>query len=146
MLLGLRNWSSCLLVPTKLMKYRELGTMLFSTTSLPLGSLAPCQSFLRSFGGRMVKKEAKVGIQDFVLLKAFKINIKPHIPNIVMEVFWTPPLINWVKGNTDGASIEAPSRAVWGVVFRDHLANHVDTFACFLDRRNTFLVSSWEPF
>jgi hypothetical protein len=37
-------------------------------------------------------------------LKKFRINIHPPKAPIIKEVIWQPPLINWIKGNTDGAA------------------------------------------
>jgi len=58
-------------------------------------------------------------IRDFVVLKAF--NINTHHPNApkIMEVFWHPPIINWVKCNTDATSLGNPGSAACVGIFRN---------------------------
>ncbi|XP_045791752.1 uncharacterized protein LOC123886479 [Trifolium pratense] len=69
---------------------------------------------------------------DFKILKHFNINIHPpkaisiHPPNS-KEVIWLPPLIDWVKCNTDGASTQISSAC--GGIFRNHLAEFICCFA-----------------
>jgi hypothetical protein len=64
-----------------------------------------------SLTGNLTKAFTGPAIRDFVVLKAF--NINTHHPNApkIMEVFWHPPILNWVKCNTDGASIGNPGLA-----------------------------------
>ncbi|XP_045806456.1 uncharacterized protein LOC123899387 [Trifolium pratense] len=58
---------------------------------------------------------------DFKILKHFNINIHPP------KVFWLPPLIDWVKCNTDGASTQISSAC--GGIFRNHLVEFICCFA-----------------
>ena len=42
---------------------------------------------------------------DFTLLKAFKVNCRYRKAPRIIEVLWHPPILNWVKCNTDGAAL-----------------------------------------
>jgi len=42
---------------------------------------------------------------EFFILKSFNINIHPLKAPTIKDVIWHPPLINWIKANTDGAMI-----------------------------------------
>jgi len=43
-------------------------------------------------------------IKDFVILKAFSIQITYRNAPKIKQVIWKPPIFNWVKCNIDGAS------------------------------------------
>ncbi|CAJ2635947.1 unnamed protein product [Trifolium pratense] len=64
---------------------------------------------------------------DFKILKHFNINIHPPKAPSIKEVIWLPPLIDWVKCNTDGASTQISSAC--GGIFRNHLAEFICCFA-----------------
>jgi len=50
-------------------------------------------------------------IFDFVVLKAFKIDTHHAEAPKILEVFWQPPIHNWFKCNTDGASLGTPRQS-----------------------------------
>lgn len=58
---------------------------------------------------------------DFQVLKKFQIFIHPPRAPIIIEVLWHPPLINWIKANTDGAASSINSAC--GIIFRDWKAD-----------------------
>jgi len=81
-----------------------------------------------SLSGNLTKSVTGPTIRDFVILKAFNINTHhPNVPKII-EVFWHPPIQNWVKCNTDGASIGNPGVAACAGIFRNR---HVESKGCF---------------
>ena len=67
------------------------------------------------------------------------ISIMPLLASLLVVVFyvpprqthlvgWDPPMIGWVKVNTDGARKGNSSMADWGGVVRDHLGSWVRGF------------------
>ncbi|CAJ2660415.1 unnamed protein product [Trifolium pratense] len=68
-------------------------------------------------------------MQEFVILKAFNVNV--HHPNapVIKEVWWHPPLYNWVKCNTDGSALGNPGIASCGGLFRDYTATFLGGFS-----------------
>jgi hypothetical protein len=81
-----------------------------------------------SLTGNNTKKVASNSIRDFIVLKHFKISIhNPRTP-IVKEIFWNPPLPNWIKCNIDGASKGNPGISSCGGIFRN---NEADFFTLF---------------
>lgn len=72
-----------------------------------------------SLTGSTTSLAAKSCIQEFVILKHFDVKINPPKPHIIKEVLWSPPILNWVKCNTDGAASGASGNAACGGIFRD---------------------------
>jgi len=58
---------------------------------------------------------------EFQILKKFNIAIHPPRVPEIKEVLWTPSMINWIKGNTDGSTSNTTSAC--GIIFRDHVAD-----------------------
>lgn len=54
---------------------------------------------------------------DFQILKKFNISIHPPKAPVIKEVIWHPPLINWVKANTDGSA--SSTNSACGVIFNN---------------------------
>ncbi|GAU51888.1 hypothetical protein TSUD_416730 [Trifolium subterraneum] len=79
--------------------------------------------------GNNTSKSSSNSIRDFTVLKMFRITIHHPIPPVLKEIIWQPPLLNWFKCNTDGASSSNPVNASCGGVFRDHNADFVYAFA-----------------
>jgi ribonuclease HI len=82
-----------------------------------------------SITGNNTKKVSSNSLRDFSFLKFFNITI--HTPRVpcLKEVIWMPPALNWIKCNTDGASIGNPGLASCGGVFRDQNADFLLAFA-----------------
>lgn len=75
-------------------------------------------------------------ISDFVVLKAFKSDIHhPKAPRII-EVFWHPPILNWTKCNTYGASVGNPRQAAWAGIFRNRTGKSKGYFTLNLGNAN----------
>jgi hypothetical protein len=82
-----------------------------------------------SLSGNNISKTANNSIRDFTVLKHFNVNIHNPKAPVIKEVLWCPPLINWHKCNTDGASLGSTGVSSCGGIFRDHAANFLSCFA-----------------
>jgi ribonuclease HI len=70
----------------------------------------------------------------------FRITIHHLGLPVLKEIIWQPPLLNWIKCNTDGASCGYSGIASCGGVFRDHHADFVFAFAEPLGVETSFFV------
>lgn len=61
-----------------------------------------------SLSGNLTSLTASSSISDFTILKQFSVTIKPPKPQIIKEVLWNLPILNWTKCNSDGASLGNP--------------------------------------
>jgi hypothetical protein len=77
-------------------------------------------------------------IYDFNMLNTFK--VRTHSPKapIIIEVLWQPPIIGWIKFNTDGAAYGCPSPSACVDLFRYCHSEHLGKFAEFFDILNAF--------
>jgi len=91
-----------------------------------------------SLTGNRTKLTSFVDMDEFVFLKAFKINIHPPRAPLIKEVLWIPPTPTWIKVNTNGALTKNPNRASCGGVFRDHNSIFVGAFAQNLNTNSAF--------
>jgi ribonuclease HI len=82
-----------------------------------------------ALSGNHTGKLSSNSIKDFQFLKHFRISIHHPQSTILREVYWHPPLINWLKCNTDGASCGNPGNATCGGIFRNSAAEFVYGFA-----------------
>jgi hypothetical protein len=76
-----------------------------------------------SLSGNNISKTANNSIRDFTVLKHFNVNIHNPKAPVIKEVLWCPPLINWHKCNTDGASLGSTGVSSCGGIFGYHAAN-----------------------
>jgi len=73
-----------------------------------------------------------------MVLKAFKVNTHhPNAPKIT-EVIWSPPILNWIKCNTDGAALGSPGQAACAGIFRNRNGESIGCFAVNLGITNAF--------
>lgn len=63
--------------------------------------------------------------------------IPPKPPNII-EIIWTPPALDWIKANTDGASASNPGPSSCGGIFRNKNGDHLGSFVIPLGHDNAF--------
>lgn len=71
-----------------------------------------------SLSGNLTKASMFNSIEDFCILKEFRVNGHyTKAPSIVL-VNWHPPLPNWVRCNSDGASRESRLMTVSSGIFR----------------------------
>lgn len=57
-----------------------------------------------SLSGNSTSKTSNNSIRDFTILKTFFCVIHQPKPQVIKEVIWHPPLVNWIKCNIDGTS------------------------------------------
>ncbi|CAJ2652437.1 unnamed protein product [Trifolium pratense] len=82
-----------------------------------------------SLTGNNTSKLSSNAIKDFIFLKMFRITIHhPKVP-VIKEIYWQPPLLNWIKCNIDGASCGNLGNASCGGIFRNHEADFIYGFA-----------------
>ncbi|GAU40165.1 hypothetical protein TSUD_292700 [Trifolium subterraneum] len=79
--------------------------------------------------GNSSKLKAKSSIEEFLILKAFSVQISNTPPLVIKEVLWQPPIFNWVKCNSDGASLGNPGPSSCGGLFRNSNAEFLGAFA-----------------
>ncbi|KAL5724525.1 hypothetical protein ACHQM5_007773 [Ranunculus cassubicifolius] len=58
-------------------------------------------------------------ISDLPILRHLHHGTKPRPPLKMIEFFWAPPPLGYIKINTDGASKGNPGPSGWGSIFRD---------------------------
>ncbi|XP_058784766.1 uncharacterized protein LOC131659617 [Vicia villosa] len=75
-------------------------------------------------------------LENFRILKLFDIPVHPPRPLVTKEIFWVPPLENWVKANTDGAANNVTSAC--GGIFRNSTGDFIVDFSENLGPHNTF--------
>lgn len=71
------------------------------------------------------------------MLKKLDINLNPVKLAKTIEVLWSPPLLGWIKCNTDGVVSGNPKLAACGAIFWDHNANHLFSFCNFFGYAST---------
>jgi ribonuclease HI len=102
----------------------------FNNNRISLNAAVALITASTSLTGNNTKKVASNSIRDFIVLKHFKVcTHNPKTP-IVKEIFWNPPLLNWVKCNIDGASKGNPGLSSCGGIFRN---NEADFLLCFAE-------------
>lgn len=82
-----------------------------------------------STAGRLSTGSMYSSMQDFNLLKSFKIVTNPTKPLIIKQVDWHSLPGSWVKCNTDWAAKGNLGIAACGVIFRDANAAALGCFA-----------------
>jgi ribonuclease HI len=93
-----------------------------------------------NLSGNEASKVTGSFILDFTVLKAFKVGIHhPKAPRI-LEIIWHPPILDWIKCNTDGSALGSPGPSACGGLFRDNNGNHLGSFADFLGDSIAFLA------
>ncbi|KAK2421259.1 hypothetical protein QL285_031907 [Trifolium repens] len=91
-----------------------------------------------SLSGNLTALTAGHGMNDFCILKAFK--VRNHLPKalVITEIFWQPPPLRWVKCNSEGASKGNHGLPACGGIFRDYHANDLGCFASNLGVMDAF--------
>jgi hypothetical protein len=106
-----RNWSpqctlvikACLINIINIIWFRR-NHIRFQGKSLHWKSAISLIIAQTSIAGNNTNKSARGDMREFSILKACKVTIRPpRAPNI-KEVIWSPPMVSWIKVNTDGAA------------------------------------------
>ena len=71
-----------------------------------------------SLSGTFTNKASNNSMREFTILKSFNVTIHHPMAPTITEVIWKPPLLHWVKCNTDGASLGNPGQASCGGAFK----------------------------
>jgi len=80
-----------------------------------------------NLSGNNTSKVSNSSVTDLITLKKFDVHINPPKPASIKEVFWSPPYLDWIKCNTDGAATS--SNSACGGIFRDSNSNFLSCFA-----------------
>ncbi|XP_057803758.1 uncharacterized protein LOC131019091 [Salvia miltiorrhiza] len=65
---------------------------------------------------------------DYLIIRRIGVSSRASPPPIFVNVHWWPPILQWIKVNTDGSALGAPGKIAAGGVFRD---NHGCVRGCF---------------
>ena len=98
------------------------------TKPLILGQQLTLVISTTSMSGNNTSLTASSSMSNFVILKSFDVIIKPPKPQTIKEVVWNPPILNWTKCNTDGASLGNPGQASCGL-YRNSSSDFIGGFA-----------------
>jgi ribonuclease HI len=101
----------------------------FNNKILPWNSATAMIISNTSLTGNNTAKSSSSSIRDFTFLNLFSISIHQPKESYLLEVYWQPPLIDWLKCNIDGAAVGCPGSASCGGVFRNHSADFILGFA-----------------
>jgi ribonuclease HI len=96
-----------------------------------------------SLAGNQTVLSTGSSIVDFQILKAFKVNNHPPRAPRIIEVIWHPPIIGWVKCNTDGSSSGNPGPSACGGVFRNFNGDFLGCFADSIGLANALKAELW---
>jgi ribonuclease HI len=88
--------------------------------------------------GTLTKNFSSNSMSDFLILKAFNVCTHPSKAPVIREVLWQPPLLDWIKCNTDGAAHGSPGLSACGGIFRNSSSMCVGWFAENLGIHNAF--------
>jgi len=86
--------------------------------------------------GTLTKEATGSSIDDFIILKAFKIDTHhPKAPKII-EVIWHPLILNRIKCNIDGTALGNPKPDACGGIFRNKNGESIGCFVANLGISN----------
>jgi len=91
-----------------------------------------------NMAGNLTSKKASSSMYDFTILKKFNVNIHPPNAPKIIKVLWHPPILNWVKCNTDGSATS--SSLACGGIFRNNNAQFMLCFSENTGNGNTFFA------
>ncbi|XP_043724093.1 GABA transporter 1-like [Telopea speciosissima] len=77
---------------------------------------------------------------DLLCARLLHIPILPCPRQVIQEVWWSRPLVGWVKLNSDGCSLGNPGRAGAGGILRDVTAIPIGAFGIFLGISSNILA------
>ncbi|XP_019435871.1 PREDICTED: uncharacterized protein LOC109342316 [Lupinus angustifolius] len=83
--------------------------------------------------GNFSKSTTNPSLEEFMMLRAFRVHPKYTMAPIIMEVRWLLPNPGWVKINTDGAAHSSPGHARGGGIFRDCFGEMLGCFAIYMN-------------
>lgn len=90
--------------------------------------------------GSLTSKKANNSISNFIILKAFEINIHQHNYLSTLNVIWSSLLRGWIKCNIDGVASRNMLLDACGGLFMDDKASDLLSFGVFLDKGSLVFV------
>ncbi|XP_062016557.1 uncharacterized protein LOC133732968 [Rosa rugosa] len=72
-------------------------------------------------------------VVELQILEFFGVSLRPRRTPRIIEVNWIPPIMGWVKINTDDAWQRVSGKAGYGGVFRDYQGSFKGAFASNLE-------------
>jgi hypothetical protein len=69
---------------------------------------------------------------EFVILKPFNAKIHPPKTSRIKAILWHPPLISWIKCNSDGAAHGSSDNAACSGAFKAFFALHAELMGAIL--------------
>jgi hypothetical protein len=73
-------------------------------------------------------------------LKFFKVDVHQIVAPKIIELFWQPPLCNWMKCNTDGTALGSPGQVSCVGLFMNSHEEHIGCFTMNLGIVNALYV------
>ncbi|CAA0835770.1 Polynucleotidyl transferase- ribonuclease H-like superfamily protein [Striga hermonthica] len=58
-------------------------------------------------------------VDELLILRRLHVKGRPRPDRRFIPVLWSPPVVGWLKVNTDGSSLAAPGESVSAGIFRD---------------------------
>lgn len=80
-----------------------------------------------NLSGNNILATSSSSMYDFTIIKKFNITLHPPRAPQIIEVLWHPPILNWIKCNSDGSSTSISSGC--GGIFRNHNSDFLLCFA-----------------
>ena len=93
-----------------------------------------------SLSGNNNQKASYINMDEFRILKACQVTVRPPKAPIIREVISSPPITSLIKINTDGAAVKNPSKASAGGILRNGEGICFGCFAQFLGEGNVFFA------
>ncbi|XP_058783723.1 uncharacterized protein LOC131658448 [Vicia villosa] len=93
-----------------------------------------------SLAGSASSTAKHLNVHDFIILKSFKVSIRPPKAPVIMEVIWKPPPRNWIKINCDGVSSSSPGLSACGGIVRNSDGMFLGAFASSVGISNSLMA------
>ncbi|KAI5434431.1 hypothetical protein KIW84_021320 [Lathyrus oleraceus] len=90
--------------------------------------------------GNVSLKIGFIAMFDSNIVNGFNVKLNPPKSCIVKDFLWHPPILSWVKCNTDGASVGVSGVAACGGIYRDHSGNHLGRFSMSIGVGNALMT------
>lgn len=112
--------------------------VIFQDKSIPWMNVVTDIKAHMCLSGSVTKQSFRNSMNDFRIIKIFYVSVQYPRPSSIKEVSWIPPLVNWVKGNIDGATTTITSAC--GGLFRSSSGDFLGGFSEHLGPHNVFFV------
>ncbi|CAJ2646783.1 unnamed protein product [Trifolium pratense] len=79
-----------------------------------------------SLTGSISKLHANSSMSEFVILKALHVQMQFSKAPVIKEVLWQPPILNWMKCNSVGASTGNPGNSSCAGIFQNRGSDKIE--------------------